>query len=82
MLVKLDYFRPNGKWYADGEYETKLPEAYFGLGHPGLWEIWNEVRGMLAEGRLPGLAEGARDYVVLVDVPDHPYRHPHIVGLA
>lgn len=73
MIVKLSYFKPNGKWYSDAEYTTSL-EQLFG--------IWAEVRALRDAGRLPGLIEGHSPFIVSVDVPRHPHRHPHLVMLA
>lgn len=72
MRVNLQIFKLNGKWYTDGHYDTDKVQLY---------EIWDEVRGMIADGRLPGLREGhdSNSWMVHVDVPEHPYRHPHIV---
>lgn len=70
MKVLLDYFKPNGKWYSDGEYETDRTD---------LWIIWNEVEEMQILGELPDLVEGAREFIISVDVPEHPHRHPHLI---
>lgn len=35
---------------------------------------------MHRRGKLPGLVRGAR-LVTLIDVPEHMFRHPHIIGL-
>lgn len=72
MKVLLSYFKPNGKWYSDDEYETSKEL---------LFEIWDEVRAMRDARRLPGLVEGHSEYIVSVDVPDHPHRHPHLIML-
>lgn len=70
MTVLLNYFRPSGKWYSEGEYTTEQKD---------LWMIWAEVEGMLVAGRLPGLVDGAKQYIVSVDVPEHPHRHPNLI---
>lgn len=72
MKVELTYFKPNGKWYADGEYETTIEVLY---------RIWEEVEAKLNSKTLPGLMEGHSPFVVLVDVPEHSHRHPHLVGM-
>lgn len=83
MKVVLTYFKPSGKYYAGGEYETKVESTDFGwpmgASGPALYRIWDEVDGMKTAKRLPGLREGHSDFTVLVDVPDHPHRHPHII---
>lgn len=70
MIVKLDMFKRNGKWYSEGEYETEEKPLY---------QIWAEVRRMRDERRLPGLIEGHSDFIVSVDVPDHEHNHPHLI---
>jgi len=59
--VRLNYFRFGGKWYAEGTYQSSLnPERP--------WEIEDEVRTMLAAGRLPGLMKNAREFIVLCEI--------------
>jgi hypothetical protein len=70
MKVNLIYYRLSGKFYAKGEYETE---------HEDLWMIWGEVELMLETGNLPGLVHGAKEFIVSVDVPEHPHRHPHLI---
>jgi len=70
MRVDLTYFKPSGKYYSNGEYDTVKT---------GLWEIFAEVEQMRNEGRLPDLVEGAKEFAVLVDVPEHPHRHPALI---
>lgn len=70
MKVHLTYFKQNGKYYSDGEYETQK-------GH--LFEIFEEVHKMLIARTCPGLIAGHSDFIVLVDVPKHPFNHPHLV---
>lgn len=69
MNVKLTWFKHNGKFYSDSEYETQETD---------LWKIWQEVEAMQAkdgngEGQLPS------EFIYLVDVPVHPHNHPHLV---
>jgi len=68
--VHLTYFKPTGKYYSTGEYATTADHLY---------EVWEDVRGMLDRRELPGLQRGHSLYIVHVDVPDHPHRHPHLV---
>ena len=70
MRVELQYFRSSGKWYSEGSYESNKA---------GLWEIWAEVRTMQERCQLPGLISGADYPFILVDVPEHPHRHPHLI---
>lgn len=70
MLVKLRYFKPNGTWYCDGSYETELAH---------LWEIFEDVRQLRWDSRLPGV--NGNDWLVLVEVPKHPHNHPCMIGV-
>lgn len=70
MLVKLDYFKPSGKWYADGSYRTRRED---------LGDIWREVEDLQRAGKLPGLCAGSSGWIISVQVPDHPHDHPHLV---
>lgn len=70
MKVNLVYFKHSGKYYSDAQYFT---------GEEDLWMIWNEVEEKLIDGKLPGLVDGAREFIVSVDVPEHPYNHPHLI---
>lgn len=84
MIVKLTYFKPTGKYYASGEYETKLPardlrHPQSSLPAPYLHEIWAEVEAMIELRRCPDLVEGHSNFLVAVDVPDHPHNHPHLI---
>lgn len=76
--VKLTYFKKNGTYYSDAEYET---DSAFSLN-----TIWVQVRDMREDGFLPGLSRtdaefGHTEFLVLVEVPEHQYEHPKIVGL-
>lgn len=70
MVVELTYFKISGKYYSTGSYMTNKEH---------LFEIWNEVEKMLSAKRLPGLMVGHSPYHILVDVPEHPHRHPHLI---
>jgi len=83
MQVKLTYFKPSGKYYSGAEYETQLPAEDLqhppGTRAPALFKIWEEVAQLRSERRLPGLINGHSWFGVLIDVPDHPHRHPHLL---
>ena len=69
--VQLTYFRQTGKF---------LTTAETVLAHDEIVEIWEEIDDMRRLGRLPGLRPSAgRDLFIIVDVPDHPQRVPHMV---
>jgi len=70
MNVELIYFNMRGKYYSGGSYQTTRLH---------LAEIWNEVFEMQIAKNLPGLVSGHSEYIVLIDVPDHPHRHPRIL---
>lgn len=68
--VELTYFKESGKYYSDGEYVSEQEQ---------LWKIWEEVAEMFRRGERPGLVDGKQEFNTLVNVPDHPHAHPHIV---
>ena len=71
--VQLTYFRQTGKYLARAEIEITPA-------HDAITKIWEVIDGMRRLGQLPGLRPGAgRDLFVLVDVPNHPQRAPHLV---
>lgn len=70
MIVKLTYFKPSGKYYSNGEYETTKEHMF---------DIFDEVNDLLTNKKLPGLVEGHSLFNVLIDVPRHPNNHPHLV---
>jgi len=70
LRVDLNYFTETGKWYSEGNYRTR---------NENLWEIWEEVQGMLDNRKLPGLIDGHSAFCVTVDVAQHPHRHPHLI---
>jgi hypothetical protein len=69
MQVNLTYFKPNGTYYTSGDYITKLTD---------LQEIWDEVGIMF---KLPGLRPGFTDFIILVEVPEHPDNHPKLLNI-
>lgn len=69
QIVKLEYFKFSGKYYSGGEYETD--KRYF-------HEVINEVRQLKLNGKLPGLVEGAREFMVLIEAQE-PWNVPHII---
>lgn len=72
MKVILTYFRLNGKYYADGEYDTDVVH---------LFQIFEQVDRLRRERKLPGLKAGHSPFIVLVDVPDHEHNHPALLGV-
>src|SRR4029077_5418505 len=69
--VQLSYFRQTGKFLAAATMTTS---------REAIVEIWADVNDMRRLGRLPHLRPGTgRDLFIVVDVPDHPQRSPHMV---
>lgn len=72
LTVKLVYFKRSGKFYDQSEFRVYASWS--------LYEIWNLVRKLREEGRLPGLVDGAgREFMILVNVPGHRHEHPHLI---
>jgi hypothetical protein len=67
--VHLTYFKGSGKYYSSGQYQTS---------HEELHQIFQEVKGLVQSGQLPGLRQGA-SFNTLIEVPDHPHNHPHLI---
>jgi len=70
--VKLSYFKKSGKYYSYGNYYTN---------HKEMFEIFEEVQQKTKSGKLPDLIEGYSDFVVLVEVPNHPNNYPALINL-
>lgn len=68
--VELQYFKKSGKFYSEGDYVSEKEDMY---------HIFDEVRGMLEDGRLPGLADGCREFHIYINAVDHPNRYPGMV---
>lgn len=70
-LVRLTYFKETGKMNFVGEYRTKCEHSY---------EVIREVRQMVIEGTLPGMAGGAqRPPFILVDPVGLSERFPTLI---
>lgn len=71
MKVNLNYFKPTtGKFYSTGSYETEKEQIY---------EIFEEVRELRFNGKLPDLVEGCTQFIVHIDVPDHHMNYPALI---
>jgi hypothetical protein len=69
--VHLTYFRPTGKYLSRAVTVIELDT---------LEAIWAEIHELRRLGRLPGIRPNAgRDLFVIVDIPGHPERRPHLV---
>lgn len=70
MKVELTYFKPSGKYYSSGEYDTD-PKPLF--------RIFEEVADKARTRNLPGLMVGHSEFIVLVEVPEHEHAYPCLV---
>lgn len=71
MKVNLTYFKHTGKYYSEGSYTTT---------NESLLGIWEEVRDMAFTTKtLPDLIEGHSEFIVSIDVPEHPHNHPKLL---
>lgn len=68
MLVKLTYFKKSGKYYGEGEYETKFNQMF---------EVFDEVRTLPFH---PGLS-GRWDGPILVTC-DSETGYPELINLT
>ena len=68
--VELTYFKKSGKYYSEGEFVV--------YNDCSLIDIWNQVEALQELGSLPGLTEGTREFIILVNVPGHPHEHPKL----
>ncbi len=51
MKIKFTYFKQNGKYYSEGEFDA--------AGWLSFWGSLAEIQEMLKEGKNPGLIDGA-----------------------
>lgn len=70
MKVNLTYFKDTGKYYSEGSYETEKEH---------LFSIFQEVQQKVQDRILPGLVRGCSEFIVGIDVPDHPNNHPRLI---
>ena len=64
--IKLTYFKPSGKYYAEGELEFAVSVCIGSEGVPYMQDIFDYVREVRETGPLPGLS-GKWDGPILVD---------------
>jgi len=65
--IKVTYFKPSGKFYAEGEYETFLDHMF---------EVFEEFEEMLKKGVRPGLVNGHSNFTAVLDCDNHPFGYP------
>ena len=70
MRVKLQYFKPSGKYYTSGEYVTTKKHMH---------EIFEEVQHKLLTRTLPGLVQGHSGFTVYVRAPEHVHDYPALI---
>jgi len=70
--VELTYFKQSGKYYTSDSYISEKSS---------LLDIWEEVREMIRNKNLPGLIEGADEFIVLINVPYHTHNYPHLFNI-
>lgn len=68
--IKLTYFKESGKYYTVASYISEL--EYF-------FEIFEEVKGLRQDGKLPGLISGTWDGYILVYSEEHPNAYPGLI---
>ena len=69
MKAKLTYFKESGKYYTEGEYETKATVFH---------EAISEIASMLNRGEAPGLSKMDPSFDTLVQLEHSP---PFLVKL-
>lgn len=67
--VNLTYFKDTGKYYSTGKYISQCWDMF---------QIFEEVGEKMKARKLPDLVEGHSNFHTTIDVPDHPYNHPHL----
>lgn len=80
MKVVVQSFKPSGKYYTTGEYESSCEHMY---------EVFDEVRDRALAGDIPGLVSGAAwtsepnrmDWVLHVDAPESHIGYPCVIVL-
>ena len=64
VCLKIDYFKPSGKWYSEGDLEVEVP-LHEGTDMPNGYELRKKLIVMQANGQAPGLTSG-REFVWVV----------------
>lgn len=62
IIVKLQYFKPSGKYYADGAFETDYDWMH-------MWLIIDELKARRAKGVWDGLSGPCPEFHTLMLVP-------------
>jgi hypothetical protein len=67
-VIKLQYFKPSGKWGYEGVLEW--PD------HVSMHGLMGHIDYMIASNKLPGLSSGHWEGPIYVDSSDHPMGYP------
>lgn len=70
FVVNLTYFKPSGKFYSSGSYETNFSS---------LLDIHQECLDKLKHGDWPDLFPGKHEFNILVRVENHPMDYPYMI---
>lgn len=73
LTVRLTYFKQSGKYYSGGTFKTQ---------ETSMLDIIEMVKEKVIEGKLPGLVEGAKEFIVLMEVPRHPHNFPTLLNVG
>jgi len=65
--IKVLYFRPSGKFYAEGSYQTRMWNMF---------NVFDEFRDMLKRGERPGLCSGNSGFTAVLICDGHPNGYP------
>ena len=68
--MKVTYFKPSGKYYAEGKYETEMESIPV---------IHEEFKQMMRSGNCPGLVKGATGYFAVLDCDAHHAGYPIMI---
>lgn len=71
QTVELTYFKPSGKYYSHGTYQSSKDD----INH-----YWDEIQEFQRLGSLPGLMPGGgQEFIILVGAPGHEHDHPKLI---
>lgn len=79
--IKLTYFKPSGKLYADGSFMCECDSIRSASTAPRscyMYDAIDRVKELRTEGKLPGLQSGKWEGPILVDCDEG---YPHLIML-
>jgi len=65
--IKINYFKPSGKYYASGHFMTQQQQMF---------DLFDDFKTMLAKGSRPGLVDGHSGFTAVLDCSEHPNGYP------